>query len=157
MPGGVGVDRHFRVQFLELVHAGHRNVVVLLPEMQHGRRQRPQVFHAEDAPAVIADRRGETRYAGRGAPGEGAPHAEAGDADLASGGRRGNGRGDVLHRGFANELARQLHSARDPGLIVTEFDARLDAIEDRRRDREIAFGRDWSVTERMWWFTPKIS
>ena len=56
-----------------------------------------QVFQAEDAAAVIADRRSEPVSLGRGEPGERAAQAIADDADLAARLGRRDRRGDVEH------------------------------------------------------------
>ena len=115
--------------------------LVVLAEMQHGRARRRLGQLLGNAAAVVADRGTQRHFAGRG-PGQRAAPAEADDRDPAdvAGHRRGGG--DIQHRlGGVDLLAIAQRLLASPAANSPAPDCARDAIEQRRRHRQVALGR----------------
>src|SRR5439155_3951483 len=92
-----------------------------------------------DTATVVAHGAGDAVDACRGEPGERAAQAVAYDTDLEPlGPERLDGRADVLDHVVDVDLAPDLASAVDVGGLVTALEAALGAVEDGRRQRDIA-------------------
>ena len=100
------------------------------------------VGEADDGAAVIADRGRQARQFGRRGIGDAAAEAEADDADRPDTlDRIDRGLGVAQHRrpvGIGDEFARVGDFVRR----IAALEIRLDAVEDRRRDRDIACARE---------------
>src|SRR5215207_1021071 len=141
--GRVVEDLHVGMELAELVHVRHRDVHVLVAEMQLGRHLGLLVLEAVDA-ATVVTRDSVGLEPGRGQPGDGATPAVAGDRDLLGAAPlqlldRGL---DVLDRLVEAELGHVLAALGNGVGRVAELDAGLDMVEEPRRQREIAVGRE---------------
>ncbi len=106
--------------------------------MQHDRDAGLLVGGGGDPATVIADGAGDTLEACRREIGERAAPAIADDRDLATLRRHIDGCLNVGERTVIADCAAQLTAAGDGGLVVTELDAPLGAVEEGRRDGEVA-------------------
>src|SRR5262245_8121770 len=141
--GGIVVDQHVGMGLAQLVHMRHRDVHVLVAEMHHGRHLWLLALGAVDAAAIVGRHRIGPEP-GRRQPGDGAAPAVAGDRDLAGAAllQLLDRRLDVLDRLVEPELGHVLAALGDGVGRVAELDAGLDVVEEPRRQRQIAVGRE---------------
>jgi len=131
------------MRLLEGLHALDRDVRILVAEMRHRRHRGLARRLAADrhAAAVVGDRRRQAAYFLGRAPDQEAAPAIADDADLAGPGDVVDGSLDVLQHSRRRQRLDRGLEARPTGHVVggiAELDVALDAVERRRRDREVA-------------------
>src|SRR5215217_1998123 len=141
--GRVIEDLHGGMELAELVHVRHRDVHVLVAEMHLDRHLGCLALGAVDAAAIVGRHRVGLEP-GRRQPGDGAAPAVAGDRHLLDAAplQLLDRRLDVLDRLVAPELGHVLAALGDGVGRVAELDAGLDVVEEPRRQREIAVGRE---------------
>src|SRR5258705_2916544 len=135
---GIDEKLDFRPPGLDDLDVGQGNAGILFAKMQLRRHFWLVVGEADDGATVIADCRRQARQFGRARIGDTAAEAEADDADrTAALYRIDRGLGVTQHLGpvgICDELARVGYFIRR----VAALEIRLDAVEDRRRNRDIA-------------------
>jgi hypothetical protein len=141
----VGIDVDLGIAaalLLDDLDVGHRDRGVFFAEMHQGRDLRLLIGVLGDLAAVVADRRGEAIELAGGEECDGAAHAEAHDRhrpillELVDRGLR-----VAQHRapiGVGDELARIGDLVRG----IAAFEILLLAVEQRGRERGVAFGRE---------------
>ncbi len=126
------------MRLAHLVDIAHRNALIGVAEMQHDRDAGLLVGGDGDPAAVIADGTGDALEARRRKIGERAAPAIADDRDLAGLCSHVDGRLDVGEGTVIADRSAQLAPAGDGGLVIPELDSALGAVEEGRRDGEIA-------------------
>src|SRR3954469_21476706 len=141
----------------QLVDVGERYGMVGLAEMRQHRAFRRLLRNRSDAAAVVDHGRAEAGKPGRRNPGEEAAPAIADDPDLSGPRDCYPGRRNVGERVLGRGLALERDAFLDVVLGIAEREARPDAVEQGRRDRQEPSAAKPSVTRLMWPLTPKIS
>ena len=117
-----------------------RNRSVDLAPLEHDRALGLFVDQGRDRATVVRHRAGDARQAAGSHPGDYAAPAVANDAGLASGFAVFERCCDFLERVIEIDLLHDLDAGSDVGLRVAGFILALDAVEERRCDREVAVG-----------------
>ena len=116
-----------------------RNGLVRLAEVEQHGAARLLRRRLGDAAAVVAHGAGDAVDARGGEPGQRTAQAVADDADLEPLGlERFNGRADVLDHVVDVDLAADAAPELDVGRLVAGFEAALGAVEDCRRQGDVA-------------------